>query len=70
MKKLLSILFVATMLISSLVSANFGNDAYFEAEGIVYPEGQSLNAMRRIAIIDAYRYLAEHVELSKKLHAN
>lgn len=62
MKKILTILFAATLLISSQVSANFGNEAYVEAEGLVYPEGQSLNAMRRIAIMDAYRYLAEQVD--------
>ena len=34
-----------------------------EAEGVFYPEqGVSLNQMRRIAILDAYRYLAEQVD--------
>ncbi|MBO4780750.1 MAG: LPP20 family lipoprotein [Selenomonadaceae bacterium] len=62
MKKILYVLFAATLLISSLASANFGNDTYYEAEGVVYPEGQSPNAMRRIAVMDAYRYLAEEVD--------
>ena len=62
MKKVLYVLFAATLLVSTLVSASAGNDDYIEAEGIVYPEGQSLNAMRRIARMDAYRYLAEEVD--------
>ena len=62
MKKLLCIFFIVMLVISSRVSANFGNDDYLEAEGVVYPDGQSPNAMRRIAIMDAYRYLAEQVD--------
>ena len=37
MKKVLYVLFAATLLVSTLVSASAGNDDYIEAEGIVYP---------------------------------
>lgn len=41
----------------------FGNDGFIEAEGVVYPEpGESLNDLRRSAILEAYRYLAEEVD--------
>ena len=49
--------------IFSFVSANINSGGYIEAEGIVYPEpGRSPNQMRRISILDAYRYLAEQVD--------
>ena len=62
MKKFFQLLFVATLLMTStLAAAQFGD--YYEAEGFSYPEdGQPRSAMRRIAIMDAYRYLAEEVD--------
>lgn len=63
MKKFFRILFVAAMLLTStLAAAQFGE--YFEAEGVIYPEGDkpNRNEMRRTAILDAYRYLAEEVD--------
>ena len=64
MKKILQALAMALMLFSfSLASAaQIGNDGYVEAEGVVYPEpGESLNDMRRVAVAEAYRSLAEEV---------
>lgn len=63
MKKFLALMSaVAVLSISTLaMAANFSGD-YIEAEGIVYPAGQSPNVLRRIAIMDAYRYLAEQVD--------
>ena len=63
MKRLIQILIVVFVLqIVSFSSANISNAGYIEAEGIVYPEsGQSLNDLRRIAIMDGYRYLAEQI---------
>lgn len=63
MKKFFQFLFAVTLLLtSSLAAAQLGDNDYFEAEGIVYSEGQSPNLMRRAAIMDAYRYLAEEVD--------
>ena len=64
MKKFFQILLVAVMLMNfSLASAiELGNEGYIEEEGVVYPDGQSLSEMRRIAIMDAYRYLSERVD--------
>lgn len=63
MKRIVQILFVVFILqIVSFSSANMGNEGYIEVEGVVYPEGQPLNQMRRIAVMDAYRYLAEQVD--------
>ena len=63
MRKIFLVLFTLMLIsITSLVKAtDFGGNEYLEAEGVVYPEGQPLNAMRRIAIMDAYRYLSEQV---------
>lgn len=62
MKKFFQLMFVAALLVTStLEAAQFGE--YFEAQGFSYPEdGNSRSAMRRIAIMDAYRYLAEEVD--------
>ena len=65
MKNFFQILFVAAVLMTSALAmaAEFGGD-YFEAEGVVYPDGKKSNpnALRRLAIMDAYRYLAEEVD--------
>ena len=64
MKKIVRILFVASVLsIFSVASAYMGDEGYIEAEGVVYYEaGLTPNQMRRISIMDAYRYLAEQVD--------
>ena len=64
MKLFIQILMVVFMIqIFSSASANVTDKGYIEAEGVVYPEeGKSLNQLRRIAIMDAYRYLAEQVD--------
>ena len=64
MKKFFQVVFaVVVFLIFPLASAAVGNGGYIVAEGIVhYEEGMNINAMRRIAIMDAYRYLAEKVD--------
>ena len=55
------IIMVVLMTLTFTAFADFQLD-YIEAEGIIYPEkGTSLNQMRRMAIMDAYRYLAEEV---------
>jgi|GEM_PF-5544511 len=63
MKKFFQVVFAMCLLaIFSFASANAG-EGYIEAEGIVYYEkGMQPNAMRRMAILDAYRYLAEEVD--------
>ena len=63
MKKIFQVVFAMYLLaIFSFASANVG-EGYIEAEGIVYYEkGMQPNAMRRMAILDAYRYLAEEVD--------
>ena len=63
MKKFFALMLVMVMMIfSSAMAVGFDGGDYIEEEGIVYQEGQSLNAMRRIAIMDAYRYLSERVD--------
>lgn len=65
MKKFFRVLLVALMAMTFGVAsaAQIGNDGYVEVEGIVYPEpGESLNDMRRVAIAEAYRALAEEVD--------
>ena len=65
MKKQIQCLFmIAIFLISGLALASgASNDGYIESEGVVYPEpGESLNNMRRVSILEAYRYLAEEVD--------
>ena len=58
--QILLIVFVLQMY--SFSSANVNDKGYIEAEGIAYPEpGQSLSQLRRIAVMDGYRYLAEQV---------
>lgn len=57
---LLTLIIVMTFSVAS--AAQIGNDGYVEAEGVVYPEpGESLNDMRRVAVAEAYRSLAEQV---------
>ncbi len=64
MKVFVQILFLVFVLqIYSVSSANASDENYIETEGVAYPEvGLSLNQLRRIAIMDAYRYLAEQVD--------
>lgn len=65
MKKILRLMLAALMVITFSVAsaAQIGNDGYVEVEAVVYPEaGQSLNDMRRVAIAEAYRSLAEEVD--------
>lgn len=65
MKKFLQILFVAAVLLTStFAAAQLDDGGYFEAEGVIYPESDkpNRNEMRRMAIMDAYRYLAEEVD--------
>lgn len=64
MKKIVQVFFITFFLsIFSFVSADIGNEGYIEAEGVVYFEkGMNPNQMRRMAIMDAYRYLAEQVD--------
>ena len=61
MRKNFQILLATVLLMSSAVCAAVEmNSGYIEAEGIIYYEGgMSPNQMRRMAILDAYRYLAE-----------
>lgn len=64
MKKFFRIILAATVLLltaTAHAAISDGGD-YIEEEGIVYAEGQSPNALRRIAIMDAYRYLSERVD--------
>lgn len=63
MRKIFQILLAAMLLMSCSLAAavDFGGE-YIEVEGIVHPEGQSPNALRRIAIMDAYRTLAEQID--------
>ncbi|MBR4643438.1 MAG: LPP20 family lipoprotein [Selenomonadaceae bacterium] len=60
MKKIFQVVFVLCLLaISSFASAN----GYIEAEGIIYYEkGMKPNQMRRMAVLEAYRTLAEEVD--------
>ena len=63
MRRLVQTLVVAFVLQAVSFAAAASGGGYIEAEGIVYPErGQSINQLRRIAIMDAYRYLAEQVD--------
>lgn len=62
MNKIFQILLAAILMTAMSFVAAASGEGYIEAEGVVYPEGQSLNAARRIAILDAYRYLAEEVD--------
>ena len=60
MKKLLMIL-LAVMVFCTYALAEATE--YIEAEGVVYFEaGMNPNQMRRMSIMDAYRYLAEQVD--------
>jgi len=63
MRKIFQILLAAVMLMSCSLAAavDFGGD-YIEVEGIVHPEGQSPNILSRIAVMDAYRKLAEQID--------
>ena len=65
MKKFLQVLLTALMVMTFSIAsaAQIGNDGFVEVEGVVYPEpGESLNDMRRVAIAEAYRALAEEVD--------
>ena len=64
MKKFFQVVFAVCLLaIFSFASTNAESVDYIEAEGIVYYEkGMNPNAMRRMAVMDAYRYLAEEVD--------
>ena len=64
MKKFFSLLAAAAILMfGSASAADLVQGGYIEAEGVAYVEpGQSLNALRRLAVMDAYRYLAEEVD--------
>ena len=64
MRKIFQVVFVLFMLsIFSFAAASVNNEGYIEVEGVVYyKEGMNPNAMRRISIMDAYRYLAEEVD--------
>lgn len=64
MKKFLQIILLTLILsVASIVSAEgISAEGYIEAEGVVYyEEGRTPNQMRRMSIMDAYRYLAEEV---------
>ena len=63
MKKFFALMSAAAvLLISTMAMAIDFDGEYIEVEGIVYPAGQSPNILRRIAIMDAYRTLAEQVD--------
>lgn len=60
MKNILPALLLSFVLLFPQIAAA---QNYIEAEGIIYYEsGMSPNQMRRAAILDAYRYLAEQVD--------
>ena len=60
MKNFVGMLIAVMVLLSFSVAAA---EEYIEAEGVVYAEsGMTPNMMRRAAILDAYRYLAEEVD--------
>lgn len=64
MNRFLQVLLVMFMvLIPSFASTEgINSGGYIEAEGVVYfEEGMSPNQMRRMSVMDAYRYLAEQV---------
>ena len=64
MKKFFLVVLATVLLTGSAMAAVCGGD-YIEAEGVAYfdkKNPQSPNEMRRIAIMDAYRYLAEQVD--------
>ena len=64
MRNFLSILFLIITMIFCSISLAYGTEEnYLEAEGVIYYEkGMSPNQMRRMAIMDAYRYLAEQTD--------
>lgn len=64
MRKIFQILLLATLLIIPAVIASAESlSGFIEVEGIVYYEqGMSPNQMRRMSIMDAYRYLAEQID--------
>ena len=64
MKRFLQILFVVLIipLFATASAEGINNEGYIEAEGVVYfKEGMNPNQMRRMSVLDAYRYLAEQV---------
>ena len=63
MKKFFALISAVVVLsISAMAMAIDFDGEYIEVEGIVYPAGQSPNILRRIAIMDAYRILAEQID--------
>lgn len=63
MKRVLQIFLALVLFSSAVVAEAVSTGEYIEAEGVVYYEaGMSPNQMRRISIMDAYRYLAEQVD--------
>lgn len=61
MKKFFAMILAVFVIFSTAMAADFDGE-YIEVEGIVYPAGQSPNVLRRIAIMDAYRTLAEQID--------
>ncbi len=65
MKKSLGVIMAALMAFTfgTASAAEIGNDGFVQVEVEVYPEpGESLNDMRRVAVAEAYRQLAEEVD--------
>ena len=58
MKKFFALTLAVLMSFSLAMAAEAGGD-FIEVEGVVYPNGQNPNQMRRAVVMDAYRYLAE-----------
>ena len=63
MKRILHISMVMMIVLITSVAWAEGAGGYIEAEGVIYYEkGMTPNQMRRMSIMDAYRYLAEEVD--------
>lgn len=63
--KYFQLLIVSSILLcfSLAYATGWNNNGFIEAEGVVYPEpSASINDMRRTAVLEAYRYLAEEVD--------
>lgn len=57
-----AILFMGVLAAAKIANAEMTNEGFVEVESITNPEpGESLNAVRRIAVLEAYRMLAEEV---------
>ena len=64
--KIKAVIVAIFLLVCGVVSANdlslrITNDGYVEAKITLNPNGQDENHRRRLATIDAYRYIAEHI---------